>query len=144
VYLVITVMMLGAYSALGMAWLPHRPLEIFVLGAFVIMGGFGLGLALAVGTHDFPQARSVVRLIFLPLYMLSGVMTPLRVAPSDWWPMLMLNPMVHVTELSRAWFLPNYRVVEGISATYVAASALLALATGLAMYHVRRYQLLSA
>lgn len=142
-YLVISVFMFAAYSALGMAWWPQRPLETFLLGVLVIAGGFGLGLCLAVGTNKFTQTRSVVRLTFLPLYMMSGVITPLRVAPVEWWPVLMLNPALHAVELSRAYFLPNYRVVEGTSLQYVAICALVALAAGLAMYHVRRHELLS-
>jgi len=143
IYGAISVLMFGAFSTLDMQWWPHRPLETFALGALIVAGAFGLGLCLAIGTNNFPQTRAVFRVIFLILYMVSGVMTPLRVAPSEWWQLLMLNPLVHMTELSRAYFLPNYRVVDGISAVYVAASALVALTTGLAMYHVRRHDLLS-
>lgn len=142
-YLVISVLMFAAFSALDMPWWPARPLEIFALGAVVVAGGFGLGLCLAVATHRFAQARSFARIVFMPLYILSGVMMPLRVAPLEWWPLLMLNPLVHVVELSRAHFLPNYRLMEGVSASYVAACALVALAAGLSMYQVRRHQLLS-
>jgi hypothetical protein len=44
--------------------------------------------------------------------------------------------------LSRSYFTPNYRPVEGVSLNYVAACALVALAAGLALHHVRRHELL--
>ncbi|MDH4390400.1 MAG: ABC transporter permease [Aquabacterium sp.] len=143
-YLAISVCMFAAFAALGMAWASGRPLESLLLGVAVVAGGLGLGLALAVATNDFPQSRGVVRILFMPLYFLSGVMAPLHVAPVEWWPVLMLNPLLHMVELSRQFFIPSYRPVEGISAAYVGLCALTVLALGLAVYQVRRHQLLSA
>jgi capsular polysaccharide transport system permease protein len=142
-YGTISVLMLAAFGVLGMAWWPACPLEVLVLGLVLTAGGFGLGLCLAVLTDEFPQARSFARIVFMPLYVLSGVITPLHVAPSEWWPVLLANPLVHAIELSRAYFLPNYRVVDGVSVEYVASCSLVALALGLAMYRVRRHQLLT-
>ncbi|HET9644163.1 MAG TPA: ABC transporter permease [Burkholderiaceae bacterium] len=143
VYAVISLIMFGIFSAFGMAWTPYQPLQTLVLGGLLVGFGFGLGLFLAVATDSFHQSRAIVRVIFLPLYLMSGVLTPLHVIPVEWRPVLMLNPMVHALELSRAYFLPNYRVAEGASLGYVACSSLVALAAGLALHHVRRHELLS-
>jgi capsular polysaccharide transport system permease protein len=140
---VISLLMFGIFSTLGMQWWPSHPLEILVLGMGVVAGGVGLGLTLAVATANFPQLRSFARIVFLPLYLLSGVMAPVHVLPSEYWPLLLLNPLLHVVELSRAMFLPSYRLLEGVSASYVAWCALVALATGLALYHARRQQLMA-
>lgn len=142
-YGTISLLMFAAFSAFDMPFWPTHPLENFALAIAVVVGGAGLGLGLAVATDTFPQLRSFVRIVFLPLYLLSGVMAPLHVVPTQYWPLLLLNPLVHVVELSRALFLPNYRLLEGVSPGYVAACALVALAAGLALYQVRRQQLMA-
>ncbi len=142
-YGTVSVLMFAIFSTLGMPWWPAHPLENFALAVAVVAGGAGLGLALAVATDDFPQLRSFARIVFMPLYLLSGVMAPLHVVPSEYWPLLLLNPLVHVVELSRALFLPNYRLLEGVSPSYVAWCALVALAGGLALYAMRKQQLMA-
>jgi capsular polysaccharide transport system permease protein len=142
-YGAISVVMFAIFFTMGMQWWPAQPLEVFGLAIAVVAGGTGLGLALAVATNDFPQMRGVARILFLPLYLVSGVMAPMNVVPSDYRPLLLLNPLLHMVELSRATFLPSYRLLEGVSASYVAWCALVALTSGLALYYARRQQLMA-
>lgn len=142
-YALVSAISLVLFATLGRPWQPGRPLEILGLGVVVVAGGFGLGLLLAVATDPLPQLRGFVRLLFMPLYFLSGVITPITVAPVDWWPVLMLNPLLHVVEVSRGLFFADYRVVDGLGVGYPALCALVVLVAGLAAYRVRRQQILA-
>jgi capsular polysaccharide transport system permease protein len=143
-YGLVSVLMLGAFALAGMAWWPARPLESFALAGVTVALGFGLGLVLAVVTDEAPQARSLVRVVFMPLYILSGVMMPLHLAPGEWREVLLLNPAVHVVDLSRTFFMKDVRPLDGVSLAYPAAWALCALAAGLSLYRLRRHRLLGA
>jgi len=142
-YVVVSVVMFTGYGFFGLPWYPVRPLELMALGAVMSAGAFGLGLVLAVLTHPMPQSRAFVRVAFLLLYLVSGPMTPVNFAPAEWLPWLLMNPLLHLVELSRAYFIPGYRLIDGIDFGYLTACALVALATGLALYRLRQQHLLT-
>lgn len=142
-YTLVSGLALLLFAYLGRPWQPSRPLEILALGFVVVAGGFGFGLLLAVVTVPLTQARSFVRLLFMPLYLLSGTITSITVMPVEWWPVLMLNPLLHIVELSRGWFFANYRVVDGLGMAYPAGCALALLFAGLAAYRLRRQTILA-
>jgi capsular polysaccharide transport system permease protein len=142
-YVAVSLVMFIGYGFFGLLWYPARPLELLALGTVLSAGAFGLGLVLAVATHPMPQSRAFVRVAFLLMYLVSGPMTPVNLVPSEWLPWLLLNPLLHVVELSRAYFIPGYRLIDGIDFGYVAACALVALAAGLALYRLRRQHLLA-
>ncbi|UUX94120.1 ABC transporter permease [Aquabacterium sp. J223] len=143
VYLAVSALMLGGFAITGLPWAPARPLELLGLGGVLCAGAFGLGLALAVLTHPFPQTRSVVRVVFLVLYLVSGALTPIQLVPQPWRSWLLLNPLLHLVELSRAFFIPGYRLVEGIDAGYLSFWMLVAVSGGLGLYHLHRHRLLA-
>ena len=105
--------------------------------------GLGLGLITSVAGTLVPEVGTVVRMLSLPLLILSGVIFPLNNLPHWLLEYLMYNPIVHGLELLRAGFFEGYVVIHGTSATYFWMFTLSALALGLLM-HVRFKERLKA
>lgn len=143
IYSVLFVAFLAAMGWAGLPWFPDRPLHLAVASVVLIVFGFGLGLTLAVLTDDWPQLRVFIRLMFMPLYFLSGVMFPLHSLPTDFLPWLLWNPLLHLIEIHRGDFVDHYRVIEQVNLSYPAAVSLVTLALSLALYRVRRLRLLA-
>ncbi|MGV8824485.1 ABC transporter permease [Methylibium petroleiphilum] len=144
IYSVIFVVFLAVLGWAGLQWFPDRPLHLAIASTALIVFGFGLGLMLAVLTDDWPQLRVFVRLLFMPLYFLSGVMFPLHSLSGEILPWLLWNPLLHLIEIHRGDFVENYRVIEQVNLAYPAALALVTLAVSLALYRVRRRRLLAS
>lgn len=124
-------------------WWPAKPLELMATSAVIAMQGFGLGLVLVVLTDDVSQVRILIRLMFMPLYMMSGVIFPVRTLSQDTIDVLAWNPLLHLIEMSRSFFTPEYPLFQHANLTYPASTAVVTLAVGLALYRVRRQQLMA-
>ncbi|MCW7538938.1 ABC transporter permease [Aquabacterium sp. A7-Y] len=143
-YSVVYLIMLGVLGWLGFTFLPVRPLELLAISVLLILMGASLGLLFAVTTHEFPHARSFVRIVFMPLYLMSGVVFPVSALPPSVLPWLLWNPVLHAIEISRGYFFAQYHVIPSVSGTYVAAITLIVLALGMSLYRVRRHKLLAS
>lgn len=127
----------------GLPALPHEPLELAAVSAELITLGFSIGLVLAVLCHNRPWIRSIVGLLFVPLYLMSGVIFSLASVPAELRAWLLLNPVAHLVDLSRAHFIYGYQALEGVSALYPALCALVFAALGMSMYRVERHRLIA-
>ncbi|MCH4565045.1 ABC transporter permease [Halomonas sp. EGI 63088] len=105
--------------------------------------GLGVGLITSVAGTLVPEVGTVLRMITMPLLIISGVVFPLNNLPHWLLEYLMVNPIVHGLELLRASFFEGYQVVNGTSATYFWMFTLASLAIGLLM-HVRFKERLKA
>ncbi|WP_158774135.1 ABC transporter permease [Cobetia sp. L2A1] len=98
--------------------------------------GLGLGLVTSVLGTLVPEISKVIRMLNMPLLILSGVIMPLNQLPHYLLEYLMLNPIVHGLEYTRQGFFEGYQVVHGTDMIYFWAWTLSTLALGLLM-HVR-------
>ena len=57
----------------------------------------------------------------------------------DW---LLYNPVLHLVELSRVYFIPNYTALPGVTLEYPAAWALVVTALALGLYRIYRHRFL--
>lgn len=142
--LVVYGLTLGALAWLGFHVLPARPLEL--IGVHLLIGYFGLsvGLLCAVLAYDRPRLKSFIRISFIPLYFLTGVIFPIHQVPQQYLDWLLLNPLLHLIELSRHSFMPQFQPVPGVSLLYPAGCALVVSAAGLALYRVNRLRLIAS
>jgi len=144
IYSVVYLIALGLLAGLGLDVLPDHPLELMAVSAALLACGFGLGLTLAVLTNELPEVRGLVRrLLFWPLYLLSGAIFPVHSFPQgvlDW---LLLNPVLHALELSRGFYFDGYSQLPQVSLSYVTMFALLLVIVGLSLYRVRRERLVA-
>ncbi len=142
-YTAVYIVALALLGWMGYHATPHAPIELLAVSLVLLSLGTGLGLLFSVLTHQRPKITTIIGLIFYPLYFLSGVIFPLHnLAPNvrNW---LLLNPVLHLVELSRLHFIPNYTAVAGVSLLYPAAWALVVAALSLSLYRVYRFRFLS-
>lgn len=142
-YSVIYVFFLIGMGWFGMQWFPVKPLELMGISLVLIFMGLGLGLILVVVTDDVPQLRVLVRIAFMPLYLISGIIFPIHNLPNDIIDWLSWNPLMHIVELSRGYFASEYPVVDQVSVSYPLFVSVIALTLGLSLYRVRRRRLLA-
>lgn len=132
----------------GFAWFGYdvsiaAPIE-WVFTLFVgLLFATGLGVLLALIAHAIPGSKTAIRMVFFPLYFVSGVLVPAAYLPSAFMPILLLNPFLHLLELLRDEVLTHYTPVVGVSVSYVAGCTLTLLFVALGIYRIRRLHLLS-
>lgn len=138
-------LLLGAVLAFwgGIDLRIRAPLEWALVWLIGLGLAFGLGVVLCALHEAMPEVQTFVRVLNLPLYILSGVIVPLhRLPPTilDW---LALNPWLHVMEYMRAFVSPGYRAVPQANLVYPALWAAAALFAGLGLYRARRLQMMA-
>lgn len=137
-----------ALILVGMAWVGldvplADPFSLIFLMAILVLMGLGLGMILSVFTHFMPEAKTLVRIAFLPLYLLSGIIFPIAAIPREYLPILLWNPLMHAIDLMRGAFFDTYRVLPEISLLFVVMATLVLLFFGLAWYRNKRQELLA-
>lgn len=130
----------AAFEWYGWSMQIHRPLEWLLVIALGFLFSFGLALVLAAIVNAIPESSIVIRMVFMPLYFISGVIIPATHLPPQFLPYLLWNPLLHVTELTRVAALDHFVTVQGVSATYVAAVSGVLLFAGLGLYRVFRFR----
>ncbi|MBA3596113.1 MAG: ABC transporter permease [Methylibium sp.] len=138
------VVFLAAMGWHGLQWFPDEPLQLIFASGVLIVLGFSLGLLFAVLTDDLPQLRVFIRIAYLPLYIISGVIFPINALPPAALPWLLWNPILHLIEVQRGYFFKHYPVIDQVSLSYPAGLAVLLLASALSLYRVRRHRLLAS
>lgn len=141
-WLVVLVFTLGLLKWLGFHALPQQPLEFLGVATLTALLGGGLGLFLAVSTSGQPRVRTMVRWIYLPLYLTSGVIFSIDRLPTEVMAWLTWNPVMHLVDLSRNAFEPRHALRAGLGWRYPASFVLVLLALALALYRRDRQQLM--
>jgi capsular polysaccharide transport system permease protein len=137
-----------AILVFGFAWYGFdmsikSPIEWMLITLLGVLFAFGLGMLLSLIAHAMPSSTMFIRMMFFPLYFMSGVLIPAAYLPQAMLPLLLLNPFLHLMELIRAEIFSHYVSVDGISLHYVIASTLVLLFVSLGTYRVRRLHLIS-
>ena len=141
-WLVVLVFTLGLLQWLGFRALPQQPLELFGVTALTALLGGALGLLIAVVTSGRPRLRTMTRWLYLPLYILSGVVFSIDRLPPQYMEWLVWNPVMHLVDLSRNAFEPRHALRAGLGWRYPASFVLVLLALALALYRRDRQQLM--
>jgi capsular polysaccharide transport system permease protein len=134
---IVFAVVLGGLAMLGFDVVPALPVEWLGVLALTVALAFGLGMLFAALGTVSPDLKSVARLIFIPLYFVSGVLFPVSRFPDEWVEWLALNPVLHVVELVRDAAIANYTPVAEANAGYPAAVSLVCVFIGLALYRLR-------
>lgn len=119
---------------------PLRWISALVLG---VLFAFGLGVGFSILVQVMPNAKSLIRLSFMPLYLISGVIFPIWMIPQQYLSWVLWNPFLHIIDRLRSSIFDMYPDIQGISFAYPAALTLLFLFFALGMYRVRKEALLT-
>ena len=142
IYGCVFILAMAALGWLGMQFWPDNPLLFMWAVANFAAVGFGFGLISCVLTHGKPNARMFVRLTSIPLYLLSGVILPLKQFPPDVLRILMYNPAAQLVEMSRQAYFQSYHPVMFYDPGYPTVVAFLSCALGMFLYRANRLKLL--
>ncbi|WP_034855776.1 ABC transporter permease [Ignatzschineria larvae DSM 13226] len=107
-----------------------------------ILFSFGLGIILSVVTVVMPNLKSFIRLLFLPIYLISGVIFPLWIIPERYLSWVLWNPFAHFISNIRESVFENYPMIPGVSQIYPLICTIFVLFIGLGLYRIRRQRLL--
>jgi len=141
---IILALLLIGMKLLGFQVAIRDPFLYVSLYGVMILMGLGLGMLFCVIAHYINEAKIVIRIAFLPLYFMSGVIFPISSLPPDYRAVLVWNPVLQGVELMRAAFFDNYHPVTGINHQYVIMFTLMVLFFGLAWYRRKRFALLAS
>lgn len=119
---------------LGLNLSPDNALVVFFAWLSLWCLGLGLGLVTSVASTLVPEVGKVIRMLSLPLMILSGVIFPLNGLPHWLLEYLMLNPIPHGLEALRVGFFENYQTIHGTSMLYFWQFTLALIALGLLMH----------
>ncbi|MGS1116701.1 ABC transporter permease [Castellaniella sp. UC4442_H9] len=122
----------------------HAPLEWGLTWLVGLALAFGLGMIYCALAEVMPESKSIIRLAYFPLYLLSGAIFPVWHLPSpvlDW---MALNPWLHVIELLRIDTSTAYPVIAQINLVYPAVWAAATVFIGLGLYRARRLHMMAA
>lgn len=119
------------------------PLEWLFSLLIGILFAFGLGILFSIITQVAPNAKTFIRVLFLPLYLMSGVIFPLWIIPDKYLPWLLWNPFAHIISNIRESIFVNYPSILGVSQTYPLICTLIVLFCSLGLYRIRRQRLLT-
>jgi len=134
---IVFAIVLTGLAMLGFDVQPSLPIEFACVLILTVTLAFGLGLLFAALCSMAPDARSLIRLLFIPLYFMSGVLFPITRFPDDWVRWLAVNPVLHLVELTRSVGLAHYEPMRYLSVNYPVALAAIAMFIGLALYRLR-------
>ncbi len=137
--IVVTGILLIGIALLGHSIIPEEPLNVLIalLGLWVF--GLGFGLMSSVAVELVPELGQLIKLIMMPMYLMSGVIFPISAVPQPYQDWLMYNPVAHGLEAARVGFAPHYHAVPQLSLEYLFSFALISLFLGLALH--RRHAL---
>ncbi len=134
--LISALLLFAGASLFGFEVIPHDPLLLLVAAGGLWLCGAGLGLILSVAAALIPELGKIVRILFIPLYFVSGVMLPAMAVPQPYRDWMLYNPFLHGLEVLRTGFFPQFHAAPEASWTYLYGFALVTIFFGLAL-HVR-------
>jgi capsular polysaccharide transport system permease protein len=134
---IVFAIVLTALAMIGFDVLPPHPVEFVAVLALTAILAFGLGLVLAAITSLIPDARSMVSIMFMPLYFISGILFPVSRFPDEWLKLMAFNPVLHLVELSRSMGVEGYEPFKYLSLAYPVTLAFTLTVIGLMLYRLR-------
>ena len=119
---------------LGRAAIPSDPLLVMGAALGLWLFGMGYGLITSVLMELVPELEHILKILMLPLYLISGVIWPLSVIPMPYRDYLMINPIAHGIEAVRLGYMPHYHAVPGVSLGYLYGCSVVCIFLGLLLY----------
>lgn len=130
----ISAVIIGVVPLLGHTVIPTDPLLVLLAISGLWLYGFGFGLVASVCMELIPELEHIIKIIMLPLYLISGVIWPISSVPQPYRDLLLFNPITHGLEIVRIGFVAHYHAVPGISLGYLYLCSIVSIFIGLLLY----------
>ncbi|WP_025517141.1 ABC transporter permease [Bordetella trematum] len=121
-----------------------KPIQWFLMLMVGVVLSFGLALIYCVLISLIPEATTLIKIMYLPLYFITGVIFPIWMIPTKYMDFLLWNPYLHIIELMREYSIAHYPVSAQVNWEFPAAFALVSLVSGLYVYRAKRFQIVAA
>lgn len=132
--ILVAIVILALSALLGHDVLPADPLMVVWVALGLWLCGVGYGLVASVLMALVPETEHILKLLMMPLYLVSGVVWPMVSIPQPYRDVLMLNPVAHGLELLRQGFATYYHAVPDSSAAYLYIWVVGSLLLGMLLY----------
>lgn len=133
--LILVLFILGGYL-LDLKLIPDLALEAMFAWISLWLLGLGVGLVVSVLAGLVAEIGIIVKLLSLPLLILSGVILPVTILPHFLQPYVLMNPITHGLESLRLGFFEHYVTLPGINLLYLWYWIIGSIALGL-LLHMR-------
>lgn len=121
----------------------NKPIEALGVLSVGVVFSFGLALIFCALGEMFPEIKSIIRLAYLPIYLISGVIIPIWVIPEQLYSYISWNPYLHIIDALRKTVFENYPKTVETSLLYAVYVSLVTMFIGLALYRARRFRLVA-
>ncbi|OLQ92080.1 ABC transporter [Vibrio panuliri] len=101
-----------------------------------------LGTIFSLAACYVPEVQKIKVIITRPMFFISGIFFSLQDIPTEYWPYLIWNPLLHAIELARFEAYPPYGSL-GVSEFYLDISTLVAVTFALCCYQISWKQAIS-
>ncbi|MDV2115492.1 ABC transporter permease [Alcaligenes faecalis] len=135
----VAAVILTGVALLGHDIRPDDPIQVMTAVFGLWLFGMGYGLVASALMALVRETEHILKILMLPLYLISGVIMPISAIPRPYRDWLLFNPIAHGLELVRHGFSSFYHVVPGVSMGYLYAWGVASLFLGLLLY--RRFAL---
>ncbi len=130
----VAIVVLTVAGLLGHITMPVDPLLVCLAVFGLWLVGMAYGLVASVLMELVPETEHILKILMLPLYLISGVIFPISAVPLPYRDYLLFNPVLHGVELVRVGFSDYYHAVPGLSLSYLYGFAALGVLLGLALH----------
>lgn len=131
--LIVCAILTLAISLIGMDAMPDNTLQVYVAIFYLWIIGTGMGMILAVADKLAPEIAKIVKMMFTPLYLVSGVFFSPFMVPPKYREILLLNPIASCLELIRDGYRVGYPTDHHLSPHYIFTWSAAILFLGLAL-----------
>ena len=119
-----------------------RFLEFFVNISLLLVLSLGVSMLFTVLLAIVPEAKRFAPFIIRPLFFMSGIFFTAESLPSDIRPYFLMNPLMHVTEITRSCFYYSYPSHGRLD--FVAVCAAASLTAGMLAMRLNHKRLLQS
>ncbi|MCR8679282.1 MULTISPECIES: capsule polysaccharide transporter KpsM [Campylobacter] len=129
---------------IGYNVVPRDFLAMFISVLLMVLSGFSLGVIFAIITHFIEPLKTIFTYFTVALYILSCVVFPIWIIPSDILKYMLYNPMLHICESIKHYYFDGYPLVDGINLFYPFVCNIIMLFIGFWFYYYKRRELVAS
>lgn len=119
------------------------PIKWTVVIVIGLAFSFSLGLLFCILGEMLEESKVVVKILFFPLYLISGVIFPIWIFPEEVLNWLLWNPYLHIIDELRLATFDYYPDHPGVSVLYPLKATMLMLLLAMGLYRIRRLKLIA-
>ncbi|ARQ96943.1 capsular polysaccharide export system, inner membrane protein [Campylobacter lanienae NCTC 13004] len=110
----------------------------------MVLSGFSLGVIFAIITHFMEPLKIVLTYFTTGLYILSCVIFPIWIIPSNILKYMLYNPMLHICESIKYYYFDGYPLADGVNLAYPLVFNIVLLFIGFWFYYYKRRELVAS